>query len=273
MNKNYYFMSGLYRSGNTLLSAILNQNPEIYVSPLSPLVEFMWQCHSSMDEAYIINPNKKNADHMISKMIENYYQEIEKPFVFDRSKAWLNPDNLFMIKKYIDPNPKIIFTIRPLRECIASILKIEQNKKFTNMQYNNSKKYNFISENDNIVETILNGNITGQWTGINPYRILRYAHISYSNKENLNNIHLVKYEDLVNTPENTMNNLYEFLGFNKFSHDFNNIERKEKELDNLIGRPGLHEIAKQIKPSTINPLDYMSQKMIDKCDEMDLFYK
>ena len=36
--KSIYFLGGLPRSGNTLLSALLNQNPDIYVSPLSPLL-------------------------------------------------------------------------------------------------------------------------------------------------------------------------------------------------------------------------------------------
>lgn len=34
-NKNIYFMAGLQRSGATVLSAILNQNPDIYASPSS----------------------------------------------------------------------------------------------------------------------------------------------------------------------------------------------------------------------------------------------
>ena len=44
-NKEYLFLSGMYRSGNTLLSSILNQNPEIYSSPLSPLCEHAWNSY------------------------------------------------------------------------------------------------------------------------------------------------------------------------------------------------------------------------------------
>ncbi|NBP58534.1 sulfotransferase, partial [bacterium] len=36
--KKYYFISGLPRSGSTLLSAILNQNPRFYSGPNSPVV-------------------------------------------------------------------------------------------------------------------------------------------------------------------------------------------------------------------------------------------
>ena len=34
-NQKMFFLSGLPRTGNTLLSAILNQNPDIYCTPIS----------------------------------------------------------------------------------------------------------------------------------------------------------------------------------------------------------------------------------------------
>jgi hypothetical protein len=40
--KKYYFLSGMQRSGNTLLSTILSQNPKIYSSKLSPMAQYMW---------------------------------------------------------------------------------------------------------------------------------------------------------------------------------------------------------------------------------------
>ena len=36
--KTFYFMTGLPRSGSTLLSSILNQNPKFYSGPSSPVV-------------------------------------------------------------------------------------------------------------------------------------------------------------------------------------------------------------------------------------------
>jgi hypothetical protein len=36
--KKFFFMAGLPRSGGTLLSSILSQNPDVYVSPQSTLL-------------------------------------------------------------------------------------------------------------------------------------------------------------------------------------------------------------------------------------------
>jgi sulfotransferase len=38
--KSYYFISGLPRSGSTLLSGILKQNPEFYADIASPVQSF-----------------------------------------------------------------------------------------------------------------------------------------------------------------------------------------------------------------------------------------
>ena len=38
-------------------------------------------------------------------------------------------------------------------------------------------------------------------------------------------IHLIEYDDLMNSPEETMKQVYEFLGEEYFEHDFKNIEK------------------------------------------------
>ena len=45
MNKKYYFMAGLPRAGSTLLSSLLNQNPNLYSGPSSPVLGAMYTVH------------------------------------------------------------------------------------------------------------------------------------------------------------------------------------------------------------------------------------
>jgi len=42
MSKKYYFMAGLPRAGGTLLKSIIDQNPDIYAGPVSPVIELMY---------------------------------------------------------------------------------------------------------------------------------------------------------------------------------------------------------------------------------------
>ena len=58
LNKNFYFMAGLPRSGSTLLSSILNQNPRFYSGPSSPVVATMIALENqfSNDELFLGYP-------------------------------------------------------------------------------------------------------------------------------------------------------------------------------------------------------------------------
>ncbi len=265
INKQYFFLSGLHRSGNTVLSSILNQNPSIYVSPLSPVVEFMWRCSNEDFEETITYPNKNSIKNTVSNIIKNFYKDIEKPIVIDRNKSWLVPDNLSMIKKYINENPKIIFTIRPLKECIASQINIMKNHLLWQMKSNNFNFNYSITENDNIAEFLLS---------TNNYFLEKNSYQSFiDNKEN-NIIHLVKYDELVNYPEKTMFNIYNFLGIENFHHNFYNIKSKENGLDFKMNYPeDLHKIKERLEFSKLDPRRFLSKEIIEKCDSLDLFYK
>ena len=64
--KNYYFMAGLPRSGSTLLKSILEQNPNVYASPISPVMELMYwtEDYFKRSEQYQAYP-KPNIAHNI----------------------------------------------------------------------------------------------------------------------------------------------------------------------------------------------------------------
>ena len=81
--KQYYFISGLPRSGSTLLSAILKQNPEFYADIASPVEALTG---SSID---IITQNEvnlivaeKQRKNLLHGIFDGYYQHIENPTIF-----------------------------------------------------------------------------------------------------------------------------------------------------------------------------------------------
>jgi sulfotransferase len=266
--KQYFFLSGIHRSGNTLLSGILNQNPDLYVSPLSPLSEYLWSCHANNCQPAITYPKKENIKNMISKMIENLH-DVKQPVVFDRSKTWIFPDNVNLIKQYINPNPKIIYTTRPLEECVASSIKSMKSYLYYNMQ-NEIRNKNFlyndeISENDNIAEYLL------QFFYIPS---LNFANTSINDPANKDLIYIIKYDELIYNPKITLDNLYNFLGLDLFDHDLKNITIKEKDLDHLVGIPeNVHKIEKQLIQNKINVSNFISEKMIDRCSLISSNYR
>ena len=127
MDKQLYFLAGMHRSGNTLLSSILNQHPDIYSSPLGPMCEYMWLVHNSNHESTKINIYDYRKKQLISNMHRSYYADVDKPIIVDREKNWAHPENLKMLKTYISEQPKIIYTVRPIAEVLASLIAINKN--------------------------------------------------------------------------------------------------------------------------------------------------
>ena len=78
--KTYYFMAGLPRSGSTMLSAILNQNPRFYSGPSSPVTGTMvaLEDHLANDELYLAYPKREQVKGLIADIINHYYSDVEK---------------------------------------------------------------------------------------------------------------------------------------------------------------------------------------------------
>lgn len=265
MQKRYYFLAGLPRTGNTVLSALLNQHPEIYCSTLGPLCEYMWLIHSSNHELAKINTHQNRTKKMLSSMINNYYYDVDKKNIIDRQKSWANIGNVNMIKQYIDQKPKIIYTIRPVEEMLASFINInqentEKNMKISGWQYNSN-----ISKYDNMCDFLMSKH--GSFSDI------EYTVRSMSDIKNKDIFCIVKYKDLLNLPQETMSKIYNFLNIENFKNDFNNIEQKEKNLDSTIGvSEELHLIRKNISKGNVDTKKYVSEYIRKKYNYIDKFF-
>jgi sulfotransferase len=266
MDKTYHFLAGLPRSGNTLLSALLNQNPDIYSTPLSPLPTLLWNFANDADNMEQVNRNVENkirTEIFMSSFFDNYYKEIEKPVVIDREKAWGTPANLGVLKKHITPTPKIIFTVRDILEIIASFVKMDAqylNNEAVNQGYFMS---NYRSPKDLVCEHMMapNSDISKG--------LLSLSSAFYP--ENAGIFHIVEYNDLVINPEETMNKIYDFLELPHYEHNFSKIEKIETDNDEVLGLPkDLHEIRKSLSQSSTS-LDILSDYIRHKYSNMEFW--
>lgn len=259
MKKQYYFLAGFPRSGNTLLSSILNQNEQVYCSPLSPVQNILRNFDENVfkNENTLRLENTDSVDSVGKNIIENYYATIAKPIIIDREKLWADHENLRMIKKYITPNPKIIFTIRPVIEILTSFINILSENIDKGMKENNWCYKNYLSKNDNRCEYLMRpkGPIDSAITAIN--EIIK--------PENKNIFCIINYDDIVYSPQQTMDVVYNFLELPKYNHNFNKIIKLEKDNDKVIGYPeNLHEVRPTLKKISKNPKDVLSDYIINK---------
>src|SRR5581483_10675290 len=91
MPSKFHFISGLPRSGSTLLAAILNQNPRFRAGMTSPLAAIMGvvmaEASSKNDFAFAVSDDQRAA--MLRGLVENFYAGATgAEVVFDTSRLW-----------------------------------------------------------------------------------------------------------------------------------------------------------------------------------------
>jgi sulfotransferase len=83
-------------------------------------------------------------------------------------------------------------------------------------------------------------------------------------EENRKYFHLVEYEDLLDNPSKAMDGIYDFLGVDKFEHDFNNIKNNIKEDDKIYGLEGMHDVRPSISRRKIDKTSLLSPYVLNK---------
>ena len=265
MNHQYYFMGGMARSGSTLLCAILQQNPKLYVSEQSPVCDLTYKLNLLFDnnQFYQGCPNEQRRINTLKGLIDNYYQDVQQEIVIDKFRSWGTPYNFSMIESLYTDKAKIICPVRDVIECVASLLvliKKHKNKKsFIDIRLE-SKGLDITDENR--CEEIINGD------GGLMHNLFAMEHSKYEP----NHYHFVEYNDLVNDPSKVMKNLYEFLEIDHYEHNFKYINFTSQSRDSdYYGIPDLHKVRKKISKKSVNPSDILPNSIIDKYSGMEFW--
>jgi sulfotransferase len=246
MIKNFIGLSGLPRTGSTLLSAILSQNPEIHAEGNSAVCQLMWDMQCSIYgtcNEQLTASNRLNTGIELIKNIPNiYYKDITASTVIDKCRSWTLPDNMAMLNKYFEHKPKVIVLERPLIEIVRSFVALRQANNYQG------------DPEEGLLDT---------WSE----PIMRsYEGVKWAKSNNNGEFLFVQYNDLINNTKSTIDTIYEFCELESFEHDFNNIVNKHPENDEVYGMLGQHDI----RP-TINKRDLdvkLSKEIIAKCESL-----
>lgn len=269
--RKFYFMAGLPRSGSTLLSAILNQNPNIHSGPSSPVTGLMMQFEQQLanDELFIAYPKPKQASELISSIIHHYYSDVEKPIIIDKNRSWVN--RLHHIAGYIGVEPKILCPVRDTAEVLASFIAMHKRNPFevngkVNFMDEMLIKSNIPLTDENRCEFLASpSGILGQ-----SYSGLQQAVMEGKQKQ----LHFIEYDDLINKPDETMRKIYEFLDEPYFEHDFSKLENKHKEDDGRVyGVTDMHDVRSELSKVSINPNEILSESILEKCKDTEFWRK
>ena len=262
MNKTFYFMAGLPRSGSTLLSSILNQNPRFYSGPSSPVLGAMFAVEQNFmgNELYHGYPKPDQVREIIGSIPHHFYSDVQKPVVFDKNRAWTA--RVPYIEGYIGQQAKILVPVRRIDEILTSILTMIHRNPFQEGQ----PRINFVDEQlikTDIPINDLNRCIYLLGEGGIVYESLNAIMMGF--QQNVSDkMHFVDYNDLVDNPEKIMEDIYDFLGEEFYEHDFESLSNIHRE-DDLItyGLSDMHQVRSKVKKTSPPPASILPEEIID----------
>jgi sulfotransferase len=262
VNKNFHIMTGLPRTGSTLLSFILNQNKDIYCSPLSGLLEMIFSLHQQIPtyELFKLGLQYEQYDDALFNLTSSFYKSIEKPIIIDRNRSWGTPHNFNTLSKYFNPEAKVIITARPILEILASFITLLNNNPDNIIDYNmkNSDFYPYYYRdlNDARCDYLMRSN------GEIDQAILSIHNLVTNHNDRCK---IIWYESLVNDTHTVLNEIDLFLDLPKFDYDLSNITPIDNYNDlEVLGISDLHTVKNKIVKSKTNPYETLSNYVITK---------
>jgi hypothetical protein len=244
--KAYYFLTGLPRSGNTLLGSIINQSKNVKVTANTILTDIIYQLQLIKDnEIYKNFSDEKSLDNIINNVFNNYYQNWKVDNIIDRG-AWGTPYNLKCLKSIIK-KPKFIILYRPVLECLASFIKIE---KPTNIE---SRCHELMQTNAMIGKNL--------WS------------IKNIIKEKENYI-IINYKDFIKNPNKEIKTMFNYLKINFENFNLSNLKQfsaNNVSYNDSIYKAQLHTIrTNKIEINKYKIEDYLPSNIIKKYSNLDI---
>lgn len=246
----YHFISGLPRSGSTLLTSILNQNPKFHSTISNPLARFVKSVviETFAGPGYSIECPEPKRMKLIKNLIETYHEDYDKEVCFNTNRGW---SLLLPMLDQTFPDAKLICCVRDIPWILDSFELLFRKNPFTHSRL-------FTDQDRETVYTRANSLMSPGNSLRFPYDSLKEA-ITGPHKHK---IFLLEYEQLTTKPEETMRSLYNFIGEDYYNHDFDNVETSYDEYDAAAGINGLHKIRKKVQyipRETILPPDVFHQ--------------
>lgn len=254
--RQFHFISGLPRSGSTLLSSILLQNPRFHAGMTSPVGSLcsavLGQVSAGSEFAPVVGTDKRRT--LMRGLFDSYYADLEKPVVFDTNRAWCA--RMPMLHDLF-PHAKVIACVRNVAWIMDSFERL-----YRTNPYESTRLY---GANSRTVYSRLEGLAQHDQTVGYAWSALREAFYG----EHASSLLLVDYELLTRAPAKVMPLIYEFIGEPAFEHNFERVEYTADEFDAPLGAPGLHRVRTQVRfipRQTVLPPD-----LFDRFDQMSFW--
>lgn len=249
----YHFITGLPRSGSTLLSALLLQNPRFHAGMTSPVGGLFKGMLNQLGAGSEFGPvvTKEQRRRLSRGLFDSYYadQVGEKEVIFDTNRMWSAQMPALMD---LFPGAKLIACVRNVAWVMDSI-----ERRYRANPFEITRLFNDDTERNTVysrVDTLAQRN---RMVGY-PWTALKEAFYG----EHASSLLLVDYDLLAQAPQKVLPLIYQFLGEPEYAHNFERVKYDAPEFDEALGLHGLHQVRPQVelqRRETILPPDLFEQ--------------
>jgi sulfotransferase len=232
----YHFISGLPRSGSTLLAALLLQNPRFHAGMTSPVGSFVRgilnQLGAGSEFSSVVTTEQRRR--VTSGIFNSYYaDQNDKSVIFDTNRMW-SAHLPFLMDQF--PGSKLIACVRNVAWVMDSL-----ERRYRANPYEITRLFNDDTERNTVysrIETLAQANrLVGY-----PWTALKEAFYG----EHADSILIVDYDLLAQAPEKVMPLIYQFIDEPNFNHDFTNVNYDAHEFDAQLGLHGMHKVRNSV---------------------------
>ena len=243
------FQSSLPRSGSTLFSNIVGQNPDFHVTPTSGLLDLLYVARGQFSRGEEFKAQERGEMErafagFCRGGLEGYAAAVtDKPWLLDKSRGW-GVHYAFLNAFY--PDPKIVCMLRDPVDILCSM---ERNFRKASLQdpglVNHSEMLN------TSLEKRVDHWVDSPPVGLAMERLLEILRQGIDQQ-----MLFIRYEDLCANPRQELERYYAYLGLPYYEdHDFNNVDQITVEDDEVYGVFGDHTIRRQVQPQPSRALE------------------
>lgn len=231
MNK-FHFISGLPRSGSTLLAAILSQNPRFHSGMTSPVAQLFKSALSvfsaSSEFSGVVSLDQRKS--VLKGQFSSYYSGLSgKEVIFDTNRSWTG-----QLKGLLElyPDSKLICCVRDVGWIMDSMEQQFRKNPFENTRlFNDEERVSVYSRVDSLGRN--NRMVGSSWAML--------KEVYYS--EEATNVLLVDYDLLSTVPHKVLPLIYDFIDEPYYQHNFEDVQFDAPEFDINLGVDGLHRVS------------------------------
>jgi hypothetical protein len=234
-----YFLSSMPRSGSTLLASLLGQRPDTHVSKTSNLYETLEAVYNVFQTSQTTKAAGCTNDELhriLEGIIRSKYSDIDKKYIFDKDRVWPFTEIMTTMREVQGGGAsRIVATVRPMVECIASFYLIDKST---------------LPIKEWIRTSHLFKHLMDSYTGLKEgYEFAPQ------------NFCIVEYDNLVNDPQKELDRIADFIGMPHVAHK-PDIEQVE-EFDAIWLVPDLHTLEPKIHKNKMNARAVLGQEIYD----------